>query len=162
MTNDQLYLAISELISDSSKENECRMNMFEKRINHRMDTLENSMNHRMDTLETKFDTLETKFDTLETKFDTLERKFDALETKVDALDGKIDGVEESLSGQIHAINLKIENIIEPRLKHIEQCYVATSERYQENVEKMDRIQLDIEVLKSVVRKHDEILSAMPA
>lgn len=148
MTNDQLYLAISELISDSSKENECRMNMFEKRINHRMDTLENSMNHRMDTLETKFD--------------TLERKFDALETKVDALDGKIDGVEESLSGQIHAINLKLENIIEPRLKHIEQCYVATSERYQENVEKMDRIQLDIEVLKSVVRKHDEILSAMPA
>ena len=126
MTNNELYLAISELVNNNSKELEYRMDI---------------MDH---------------------KIDALDHRIDALESRIDALDHKIDGVEKSLKDEIRSIHLKLENLIEPRLQNIEACYLSTFERYQVNVEKFDRMQLDIEVLKSIVRKHDEILCPQPA
>lgn len=152
MTNDELYLALSELVNNNSKE-----------IEYRMDTMEERLNNRMDGLDAKIDNVEEKLsgriDSLDSKIDTVEAK---LSGRIDSLDAKIGGVEKSLGDQIRNINMCLENIIEPRLQNIEMCYVTTFERYKVNNEKFERMQLDIDVLKSVVRKHDEILCATPA
>lgn len=80
-----------------------------------------------------------------------------LSNRIDAVEDRINEVESSLKADIHSINLKLENIIEPRLQHIEDCYLSTFERYKVGVEKIDKMELDIEVMKSVVKKHEQIL-----
>ncbi len=122
MTSDELYLAISELINNNSKE-----------LEYRMDTMEERLSNRIDNLDAKIDGVEAN------------------------LHAEIVRVEKTLGDQIRNIYLCLENVIEPRLQNIEMCYVTTYERYKMNNEKFECMQLDIDVLRSVVRKHDEIL-----
>jgi len=159
MTNDELYLKISQIINTAFKEQENRDEAMEGRLNHRMDVLES----RMDRFDEKLDHVE---ETLNAKIDNLDAKIDGVESslnvKIDNLDAKIDGIQDHLEGQIHLINLNLENEITPRLTHIENCYVAVSERYLESTNKSERMQIDIDVLKSVVGKHEKILCGVPA
>ena len=123
MTPNEMYLAISELVNNNSKELEYRMDKMEASLRDEMHVMKDEM-HLMN----------------------------------DELNGKID----ILSKDIYNIQLRLENIIEPRLQNIEACYTSTFDRYSVNVEKFDRMQLDIDVLKSVVRKHDQILCPQTA
>ena len=123
MTTNEMYLAISELVNNNSKELEYRMDKMEASLRDEMHVMKDEM-HLMN----------------------------------DELNGKID----ILSKDIYNIQLRLENIIEPRLQNIEACYTSTFDRYSVNVEKFDRMQLDIDVLKSVVRKHDQILCPQTA
>jgi len=177
MTNDELYLKISQIINTAFKEQENRDEAMEGRLNHRMDVLESRMDrfdekldHVEETLNAKIDNLDAKIDGVESslnvKIDNLDAKIDGVESslnvKIDNLDAKIDGIQDHLEGQIHLINLNLENEITPRLTHIENCYVAVSERYLESTNKSERMQIDIDVLKSVVGKHEKILCGVPA
>lgn len=51
----------------------------------------------------------------------------------------------------------LENNVIPRLNTIEACYTSTFDRYKESVEDYEAMRLDIDVLKTVVAKHSEIL-----
>ena len=108
------------------------------------------MEKRMDDIET---TLYDKFDNLEKRLDA---KIDGVEQRLDA---KIDAVEQSLRGEIHKINLKLENDIEPRLQNIEQCYLDTHRRYQYGVDKIEKLEADNELIRSVLQKHIQSHSA---
>ncbi len=152
MTNDELYLKISQLIDTAFKEQESRDEAMEGRLNHRMDILES----RMDRMDIKMDHVEAS---LGARIDSLDAKIDHVEASLNA---KIDAVNESLSGKIQAINLKLENEIIPNYKEIKNCYISTSLRYQENTGKMECMQIDIDVLKSVVGKHEQMLCGVPA
>ena len=145
MTSDELYLAISELINSNSKE-----------LEHRMDAMEDRLTDRIEQVDAKIDMVEIK---LSNRIDDVETK---LSNRIDHTDAKVDSVEKRLGDQIHSIKLYLENNISPRLQNIEMCYVTTYDKYKENTEKFERMQLDIEVLKSVVRKHDEMLCVAPA
>ena len=156
MTSDELYLAISELINSNSKE-----------LEHRIDAMEDRLTDRIEQVDAKIDMVEIKLsnriDDVESK---LSNRIDDVETKlsnrIDHTDTKVDSVEKRLGDQIHSIKLYLENNISPRLQNIEMCYMTTYDKYKENTEKFERMQLDIEVLKSVVRKHDEMLCVAPA
>ena len=137
MTSDELYLAISELVDKNSKEMEYHLDKIDASLRdelHIMKDEMNIMNDRMNIMN------------------------DRVNAMCDELNGKID----ILSKDIHNIQLRLENIIEPRLQNIEACYTSTFERYSINVERFDRMQLDIDVLKSVVRKHDQLLCPQTA
>ena len=166
MTNNELYLNISQLIDKAFKEQENRDKAMEGRLNDRMDIIEN----RMDIIENTMDRFDEKLDhveeSLNAKIDMLDAKIDHVEetlnVKIDMLDAKVDAVQENLSGKIQLINLQLENDVVPRLHNIENCYMSTSLRYQENVDKMERMQIDIDVLKSVVGKHEMLLCGQSA
>ena len=81
------------------------------------------------------------------RFDGLEERFDGLEERFDGLDNRVKNIE-----------LTLENDVVPRLSHIEQCYIDTFERYQEGVKKLDKMQMDIEVIKLTVTDHSEELN----
>lgn len=53
--------------------------------------------------------------------------------------------------------VQLENNVIPRLNTIEKCYLDTSKRYLERTEQMDRMDLDIGVLKQVVANHSKQL-----
>lgn len=140
MGNNELLLAISDMMDQKLDA-----------INVRMDTMENK-------LETKIDAAESK---LSADINALDAKIDAVESKlsadIHALDAKINDVDKRLSTDIKKINLSLENIVLPRLNHIEQCYLDTSERYIIETGRINGLTTDVQVLKSVVQEHGERL-----
>lgn len=89
-----------------------------------MDTMENKLEAKIDAVESK---LSADINALDAKIDTVESKLSA---DIRALDAKIDAVDERLSADVRKINVALENVVIPRITHIEQCYLATSERLQ--------------------------------
>ena len=63
---------------------------------------------------------------MDQKLDVINVRMDTMENRLEA---KIDAVDERLSAEIKKINLTLENVVIPRISHIEQCYLDTSERY---------------------------------
>lgn len=156
MTNDELYLNISKLIDTAFKEQESRDEAMEGRLNHRMDLLESRMDRMEERLDAKIDAVEKS---LNAKIDAVETSLNA---KIEKLDAKVDGINESLGSKMHGINLRLENEIIPNYTEIKDCYISTSLRYQESIDKVDRMQIDIDVLRSVVGKHEQMLCGVPA
>lgn len=149
MGNEEILLAMSEMMDKKIGPLENRMDSMEISLLDKMDIIENRLNDKIDcvglNLNNKIDAVEQK---LNAKIDTVEQKLDA---KIDAVDFKV-----------HRINLKLENDIEPRLKQIEKCYTDTFRRYQYGVEKIEKLEADNEVIRSVVQKHHEVLKTQLA
>ena len=127
MTNDELLLAISNMI-------DVKFEAFERSFNAKIDAVEARLNAKIDAVEAR------------------------LNARIDALDAKIDAVNENLSVKINNINLLLENDVVPRMNEIESCYLSTFDRYKQNNEKFEAMQLDIRVIKDVVLEHAERLS----
>ena len=132
MDNKELLLAISDM----------------------MDLKLDSIHVRMDTFDTKLDAVKERLSgeirVLDAKIDSVEEKLSA---DISALDAKIDSVEEKLSADIRTINVSLENVVIPRINHIEQCYLATSERYINDSGRIDGLLIDVQVIKSIVQDH---------
>ena len=54
----------------------------------------------------------------------------------------------------------LENNVLPRLDTIEKCYVETSRRYLERTEQIDKMQMDVDNLKTTVQRHSVILHSI--
>ena len=66
-------------------------------------------------------------------------------------------LENSVTPKLKTITLTLENSISPRLQNIEACYVSTYKRYQSGVDQFDAMDVDIQIMKSVLREHSEKL-----
>ena len=113
MTDNELLLAISEIVNKNSK-------ALERRLTKRIDELDERLTKR------------------------------------------IDEVGYRLSTDVHNILLRMENRIEPRLDNIEACYTSTYMRYQDGVDKIETLEMNMEVVQSVVKEHSQKLNAMIA
>lgn len=89
----------------------------------------------------------------------LTEKIDEVDTRLSA---KLDEVDSRLSTEVHNILLRMENNIEPRLDNIEACYTSTYNRYKDGVEKIENLEMNMDVVKSVVREHSKKLNAISA
>ena len=69
------------------------------------------------------------------------------------MDKKLQPINERLK----RIELTQENEILPRLQTIESCYTDTYKRYQSGIAQIEAMQIDIDVMKSVIREHSEKL-----
>lgn len=125
MGNNELLLAISDMMDQKI---DC--------INVRMDTMENKLSADIQALDTKIDAVEER-----------------LSADIQALDAKIDSIDERLSADIRNTNITMENVVVPRIKHIEQCYLATSERYINETGRINGLVADVQVIKSIVQEH---------
>lgn len=93
---------------------------------------------------------------LDKKIDPLEKE---LKSEIKLVKEEIQAVKEEVKivkDEVHIINLKLENIIEPRLNEIESCYLDTFRRYQYGVDKIEKLELDNQLIRSRVQAHDEI------
>ena len=133
MDNNELLLAISDMMDQKLDS-----------VYVRMDTMENRLEAKIDA----------KINALDAKINALDAKIDA---KINALDAKIDAVDERLSQGIRDINVTLENVVIPRINHIEQCYLDTSERYIKETGRINGLVADVQVIKSVVQNHSEQL-----
>lgn len=133
MDNNELLLAISDMMDQKLDS-----------VHVRMDTMENKLDAKIDAVENRLDA----------KIDAVEHRLSA---NINALDGKIDAVDERLSQGMRDINITLENVVIPRISHIEQCYLDTSERYTKETGRINGLVADVQVIKSVVQNHSEQL-----
>ena len=144
MTDDELLLAISDIMDKKIQPLETKIDTVEKnltseikRLDKKIDAVEQSLNAKIDSVE----------QSLNAKIDSVEQ----------SLNTKIDSVERTLQNQIIKINRQMENDFSPRLQNIEDCYLSTYERYKSRNEQLDQLQLDVSVIKRVVIDHGERL-----
>ncbi len=84
---------------------------------------------------------------LEEDVGSLKQSFNSLDKKVDKLEGDMQYVKV----------VQLENNVIKRLSTIEECYVDASRRYIAHIDKIDRMDGDIVLLKNVVSNHSEQL-----
>lgn len=101
-----------------------------------------------DMMDQKLDAIHVRMDTMENRLDA---KIDSVENKLSA---EINAVDARLSADIKKINVTLENVVIPRINHIEQCYLATSERYINETGRINGLVADVQVIKSIVQDHN--------
>ncbi|MBR6527372.1 MAG: hypothetical protein IKT45_05450 [Lachnospiraceae bacterium] len=122
----------------------------------RLDRMENRLERvetRLDCVETRLERVETRLDCVETRLERVETRLDCVETRLERVETRLDCVEK----KAHDIGLILENDIQPRLRHIESCYVDTFKRYVSGIENQETLQFDVDTLKRTVRRHSMIL-----
>ncbi len=110
---------------------------------------------KRDMVEVKQDVQELKQDMVEVK-----KKVQRLEDKVENLEKNVHKLEhttEKIETRIIKLEIIHENDILPRLQDIEACYTSTYRRYQAGVEQIDELQMDVDVVKTVLIEHSEKL-----
>ena len=97
---------------------------------------------------------------LDTKLEPIRQDVDKLKEDVGSLQYRVGSLESSMSllrDDVSYLKFQNENEILPRLQNIEACYVSTYERYVDKTEQTDKIRQDVDVLKTVVAEHSQIL-----
>ena len=98
--------------------------------------------------------LDEKLDPINSKLDRLDERTSNLEAAMEKLDKRTSKLEADMT---YVKVVQLESNVIPRLNTIEKCYVDTSKRYLERTEQMDRMNMDINILKQVVTNHSEQL-----
>ena len=146
MSDNELLLAISDMMDTKLKPVNVRLEKIEL-------TQENDILPRLGKLEQSYERLEQTCESLEQSYERLEQTFESLEQSYERLEQTCGKLEQSQK----KIELTLENNILPRLQTIEDCYLSTFERYQSGVGQIEKMQSEIDVIKTTVTKHSEIL-----
>ena len=112
------------------------------------------------TLKTEVQTLKADVQTLKTEVQTLKAEVQTLKTEVQTLKEDVQTQKheiQTLKAEVRQIKLFQENVILPRLKTIESCYLDTYKRYQRDADRMETVYEDVQLLKKVVAEHSERL-----
>lgn len=131
MTDNELLLAISGI----------------------MDKKLQPINEQLENHTRKFETIDRRFDAVDKRLDGMDKRLDRMDERLDRMDERFDAMDRRLT----RVELRQENEILPRLQNIEACYTSTYERYRTGLTKLDAMQADISVIKSVVSEHSEKL-----
>lgn len=121
-----------------------------KPINQKLDRLDG----RVSRLETSVKKLDERTSRLETSVENLKDGMEKLGERTSRLETSVEKLEADMT---YVKVVQLENNVIPRLNTIEKCYIDTSERYLERTAQMDRMDVDINILKQVVANHSEQL-----
>lgn len=126
MTDNELLLAISDLM--------------EKKLESKLEPIRNDINE----LKTAVNNLTIRMDRLEARMDSLETRMDSLEIRVTSLENRVTKLE-----------LHIENVTDKNIQLLAENYMPAAKKYETETAKIGSIQMDIEIMKDVIREHSE-------
>lgn len=151
MTDNELLLAISNIVQSYINPIQQQLQDTEARLDTKIDALQSHLEGRISSVETK---LESKISSVEAK---LESKINSVEAKLENRINALDFELKQTQGDVKQIQILLENDVLPRLQNIESCYISTYQRYTDNVLQVETLQSDVDILKNVVAEHSEIL-----
>lgn len=131
-------------------------------ISNIMDAKLQPLEKRMDSFDEKIDKVEKRVVAVEERVIAVEQQVIAMEQEIKATQQELTTTRQELSDKIQLINLKLENMIIPRLNEIESCYLSTSERYMRETDKFVAFNTDLSAMRSVIIEHGNRLSAIGA
>ena len=116
MTNEQLYVALGGQMFIGA----VVVGLLIAVLNSKAEALKSEFQAVSARYEAKLDTVEAKFDakldTIEAKFHLVDAKFDGVYRRFDALEAKFDALASIWRAELR----RVEDIIDARLKHLEE------------------------------------------
>ena len=106
----------------------------------------------VDKLKEDVSSLKEDVSSLKEDVSSLKEDVSSLKEEVGSLKYRMSSVEKDVS----YLKFQNENEILP-LQNIESCYISTYRRYVEKTEQIDEMKQDVDVLKTVVAEHSQIL-----
>jgi len=140
MANEELLLSISKMLDDT-------FNPLEKRM-HSME----------EDLKTEIRGVKEDVKLVKEEVEIVKEEVEIVKEEVKLLNHSINVLDNNL----HIMNLKLENVFEPRMNTIESCYMDTYKRYQRECDRIDKLETDNELIRSVIQKHSKILQGQIA
>ena len=140
-------MADMELLTAIGAMMDAKLEILEKRIDEKLEALEQRMDAKLEALEQR----------INVKFDLMDRRLSNLESRVESIDNTVGLIEVRLK----KLEVLTENVVIPRIRDIESCYLSTYERYKKECERMERAFEDIEILKITVHEHSLRLMLCP-
>ena len=138
MTDNELLLQITNIVNSNSKYLEYRIDQLDEKLSKRIDDVETKLTQRIDDVEAK------------------------LTQRIDNLEQQITEVDRRLSYDIKRICVNIEHDLQPRLQTIESCYIDTNRRHNANIEKIETLEMNMDIVQSVLKDHIEYINQQTA
>lgn len=92
--------------------------------------------------------------------DDIKMMGDALGQRMDALEQRMDARMDALETRIHTIELHLENVTDKRIQLLAENYLPAAKRYEKSTAAIEAIQVDIDLMKGVIRNHSEQLQQL--
>ena len=160
MSDNELLLAIADIVGRNTKLLEHRIDRVETSLNNKIDEVDQRLSVKIDEvdhrLSAKIDEVDHR---LSAKIDEVDQRLSA---KIDEVDQRLSNKMDGVDGRVHNIMLRLENIVEPRLNNIESCYTSTYEKYRDGSAKIESIEMNVAVLQSVVKEYGVKLNLISA
>ena len=103
--------------------------------------------------------LEKRIDRLDEKIDCVEERLSA---RIDAVDAKIDAVDNRLSNEIRLLKLDMENFYKPCMKELLAYQKSVYERYMNEADKIETLEMNVSVIKSVMKEYGVRIGTLSA
>ena len=135
MTNEELLVAMS--------------NMMDQRLDEKLEPLKKDMSEvkdRVTNIENRVTNIENRVTNIETQVAKIEDRVTNIETQVTKIKNRVTNIE-----------LDIENDIRPGIITLCDAYGTQFDRYSISIESHEKMKTDIEVLKSIVSRHFDLL-----
>lgn len=133
MTDQELLLAISDIM--------------DKKIKSELQPVRDELKMMNDNIQQRINTLEQRLDA---RIDSLEQRLDA---RIDSLEQRIDALEV----RVNSIELHLENVTDRNIQLLAENYLPAAKRYEKATAAIDAMQVDIDLMKDVIRNHSEQL-----
>lgn len=141
MVDREMLAAMEDLLDRKLDEK------LDEKLDQKFDEKLKPINQKLDRLDGRVSRLEMSVENLKDGMKELDERTSRLETSVEKLEADMTYVKV----------VQLENNVIPRLNTIEKCYIDTSERYLQRTEQMEKMDVDINILKQVVANHSEQL-----
>ena len=135
MTNEELLVAMSD--------------MMDQRLDEKLEPLKKDMSEvkdRVTNIENRVTNIEDRVTNIENRVTNIENRVTDMETQITNIKDRVTNIE-----------LDIENDIRPGIITLCDAYGTQFDRYSISIESHEKMKTDIEVMKSIVSRHFDLL-----
>ena len=150
--NQELLLAISDMLDQK----------FEKELRPIKDDI---CEMKTDVKELQSDVTELQSDVKELRSDVTELQSDVKELRSDVTELQSDVTElqndvTKLQENVHGIHLYLENEVDYKISLLAENYVPAAKRFEQSASRIDAVEEDVGILKTVVAQHSKMLQRL--
>lgn len=135
MTNEELLVAMS--------------NMMDQRLDEKLEPLKKDMSEVKD----RVTNIEDRITNIEDRVTNIENRVTNIEDRVTNMETQITNIKDRVTN----IEIDIENDIRPGIITLCDAYGTQFDRYSISIESHEKMKTDIEVMKSIVSRHFDLL-----
>ena len=142
MTNEELLVAMS--------------NMMDQRLDEKLEPLKKDMSEvkdRVTNIGNRVTNIEDRVTNIENRVTNIENRMTKIENRVTNMETQITNIKDRVTN----IEIDIENDIRPGIITLCDAYGTQFDRYSISIESHEKMKTDIEVMKSIVSRHFDLL-----
>ena len=178
--NQELLLAISDMLDQKFekelrpiKDDICEMKTDVKELQSDVTELKTDVKElqndvtelQSDVRELRSDVTELQSDVKELRSDVTELQSDVKELRSDVTELQSDVTElqndvTKLQENVHGIHLYLENEVDYKISLLAENYVPAAKRFEQSASRIDAVEEDVGILKTVVAQHSKMLQRL--